>query len=53
MTHINMEKAVRENSKITTEELIDRFSWFNLYPVFLINVKTFLKQIRLFATSAL
>lgn len=53
VTHINMEKVVRENSRMATEEVVDRFSWVNLYPSFLMNVRVFVKQLRLFATTAL
>jgi len=53
ISHINMEKVVRESTRMATEELVDRFSWVNLYPVFLVNVRTFVKQLRLFATTAI
>lgn len=53
LTHINLEKLVRENPKIATEELLDRFSWANMAPEFILTVKTFVKQTRLFALTSL
>lgn len=51
VTHINMEKLVRENTKMATEEVLDRFTWVSLYPDFLLSLKTFIKQIKLFSLT--
>jgi hypothetical protein len=51
VTHINMEKVVRESERMATEEVLDRFTWVALYPEFLVNLKAFVKQVRMFAAT--
>lgn len=50
-THISMNKALREKSGSKLEEFEHRLTWPELYPEFIMTLKGFLKQLKLFSLT--
>ena len=48
-THISLVKAVQERGKNNMEEFEHRLGWPELYPEFIVTLKSFLKQLKLFS----